>query len=174
MPAQLSIRQGQTGNRPMKGWHALMWFLGFFGFMFLVNGLFLWTAIKTFPGEDVDKSYLAGVDYNQELARRAAQETKGWQAEIGSTRTEAAEVLTVRLMTRDGLALPAFETHALLRHPANRNLDQTLALTANGGGEYLAHVEGLAPGTWTVEITADVDRERPGHEFKATREVSIP
>jgi nitrogen fixation protein FixH len=171
MPANTAV---PSTKGQLKGWHALIWFLGFFGFMFVVNGIFLWTAITTFPGEDVDKSYLAGVDYNHELARRAAQETAGWQAEIGSVRTGEAEVLTVRLMTRDGLALPAFETHALLRHPANRNLDQTLALTANGGGEYLAHVEGLAPGTWTVEITADVDPERPGHEFKATREVSIP
>lgn len=174
MPAQLSIRQRQTGSRPMKGWHALIWFLGFFGFMFAVNGIFLWTAITTFPGEDVDKSYLAGVDYNQELSRRAAQKAAGWQAEIGSVRSGGAEIFTIRLMTRDGLALPAFETHALLRHPANRNLDQTLVLTTAGGGEYLAQVDGLAPGTWTVEIIADVDPENPGHEFKATREVFIP
>jgi nitrogen fixation protein FixH len=131
MPANTAV---PSTKGQLKGWHALIWFLGFFGFMFVVNGIFLWTAITTFPGEDVDKSYLAGIDYNQELARRAAQEAAGWQAEIGSVRTGEAEVLTVRLMTRDGLALPAFETHALLRHPSNRNLDQTLALTANGGG----------------------------------------
>ncbi len=174
MLAELSIAEGQTGKRPMTGWHALGWFLGFFGFMFVVNGIFLWTAITTFPGEDQDRSYLAGIDYNQELARRAAQEAAGWQAEIDRVGSGDGEVLHIRLKTKDGLALPAFAAHALIRHPANRRLDQTLALTANADGGYTARLGGLSQGSWKLEITADIDPEIPGHEFRATGRVLIP
>ena len=83
MSAHAALPAGKPGKGQLKAWHALVWFLGFFGFMFAVNGIFLWTAITTFPGEDVEKSYLTGLDYNQEIARRERQTEEGWNAEIG-------------------------------------------------------------------------------------------
>jgi nitrogen fixation protein FixH len=174
MLAELTIAEGQAAKRPLTGWHALAWFLGFFGCMFVVNGIFLWTAITTFPGEDQDRSYLAGIDYNQELARRAAQDAAGWQAEIDRTGSGDTAALRIRLKTRDGLALPALETRAVLRHPANRRFDQTLALTGSAEAGYTAPLGGLSQGAWKLEITADMDAETPGHEFRATGQVLIP
>ncbi len=174
MPAQLSAPLPKPETRKMKGWHALMWFVGFFGFMIVVNGIFLWTAITTFPGEDVQKSYATGLDYNRELARRAHQVEAGWTAEIGVGGQEATRELRIRLMRRDGSALPAGETLVQLRHPADRSLDQTLSLLPVGGGEYSAPVDNLVPGTWTVRFTADIDPEVDGHEFHAEREIRLP
>ena len=45
MSAQIAV---PSTKGQLKGWHALLWFLGFFGCMFVVNGIFLWTAITTF------------------------------------------------------------------------------------------------------------------------------
>lgn len=157
----------------LKGWHALMWFLGFFGFMFVVNGIFLWTAITTFPGEDVDKSYLAGVDYNHELARRAFQSEQGWRAEVGVEPAGAASELRVRLLNRADAPLVAKTVAATLRHPADRNLDQVVELTAIGGGEYVGALSGLEAGTWTARVEADIDPEKEGFEFEAQKQLEI-
>ena len=169
MPAHAAV---PSTKAQLKGWHALLWFLGFFGFMFAVNGIFLWTAITTFPGEDTEKSYAVGLDYNQEIARRALQAEAGWGAEIGLT--GSVPQLRVRLTQANGEALPVSGTNLQLRHPADRALDRTVVLTAVGGGEYTASLESLAPGTWTVQFSADVDPATKGDEFKASREIIIP
>lgn len=171
MAASLSLPPPPKGQ--LKGWHALLWFLGFFGFMFVVNGIFLWAAITSFPGEDVEKSYLTGLDYNQELARRAHQETAGWTAEIGLTPASDGLELDTRLMKADGSALPVFQTTALLRHPSDRALDRAVDLAPAGGGEYRALAGPLTPGLWTVILTADVDPQAEGHEFSAHREIMV-
>lgn len=157
-----------------KGWHALLWFLGFFGFMFVVNGIFLWTAITTFPGEDVEKSYLTGIDYNQEIARRTHQENAGWSAEIGTSGQLPHRTIHVRLIQKDGSVLATSGTVLLLRHPADRNLDRELELAPASAGVQTASLEGVGPGRWTVQISADVDPETDGYEFKASREMIVP
>lgn len=172
MPAALAAMRPR--NRPFRGWHALLWFLGFFGFMFIVNGIFLWAAITSFPGEDVKKSYLTGLDYNREVARRALQAERGWRAEIGLIEGAAGAELHTRLLKEDGTALPVFATTATLRHPTDTALDRALELVALGGGEYSTPLGNIAPGIWNVVITADVDPETEGHEFRAVREMLLP
>jgi nitrogen fixation protein FixH len=174
MRAQTPMTQPDAGGRQLKGWHVLVWFLGFFGFMFAVNGLFLWTAVATFPGEDVEKSYLTGLDYNQELARRAHQQKEGWAAEIGVTSTESELKLHVRLTTRDGNALPASATDVQLRHPADRNLDRTLALVSSGDGRFVATMPDVAAGRWTVQLGADTDPLTDGMELQASKQIVVP
>lgn len=162
------------GKGPFKAWHALLWFLGFFGFMFIVNGIFLWTAIKTFPGEDVEKSYAAGLDYNAALARRSLQASKGWAAEIGLEGTSENGRIHIRLLTKDAQPLSASSVTTFLRHPADRALDLPLELHAIGAGEYAADITGIQPGIWTVRLSADVDAQYEGADFEAERELLIP
>lgn len=169
-----ALSASRPGRGQLKGWHALLWFLGFFGFMFIVNGIFLWAAITSFPGEDVKKSYLTGLDYNREIARRALQAEQGWRAEIGLIEGGSGPELHTRLLKADGAALPVFATTATMRHPTDTALDRTLELTAIGGGEYSAPLGDIHPGIWGVAITADVDPEADGHEFHAVREILVP
>lgn len=168
-----SLPLSRPGKGQLKGWHALLWFIGFFGFMFVVNGIFLWAAISSFPGEDVEKSYLTGLDYNQELARRAHQQEAGWMAEIGFTPSAEGLTLNTRLLKADGSALPVFATTTLLRHPSDRALDRAVDLIPAGGGEYSAPAGTLTPGLWTVILTADVNPQAEGHEFSAHREIMV-
>lgn len=175
MPAALPADpQPRPAGRPMTGWHALFWFLAFFGAMFVVNGIFLWNAITTFPGEDVEKSYLNGLDYNSEIARRARQAEAGWQAETGLVFSETGTELRARLMTRDGAPLPIIAATAVIRHPADRALDRVVTLTPLGGGEHAALLDHLASGVWTIQLSAELDPETEGHEFISVREVFVP
>lgn len=169
-----TLAEHSDGKGPFKAWHALLWFLGFFGFMFIVNGIFLWTAIKTFPGEDVEKSYAAGLDYNAALARRSVQASKGWTAEIGLEGTSDSGRIHVRLLTKEAESLSASSASAFLRHPADRALDLPLELHAIGAGEYTADITGIHPGIWTVRLSADVDAQLEGADFEAERELLIP
>ncbi|WP_291202925.1 FixH family protein [Hyphomonas sp.] len=174
MSANAVLPTARTGKGQLKAWHALVWFLGFFGFMFVVNGIFLWTAITTFPGEDVEKSYLTGLGYNQEIARRERQAEEGWSAEIGLEGPATHQEIRIRMSKRDGSALSASAASLLMRHPADRALDRMLELAPLGGGEFSASVTDLAPGTWTVQFSADVDPQTDGDDFKAMREVRLP
>ena len=61
----------EQGTFELKGWHVLLILMAFFGVMFSVNGVFLYHAITSFPGEDVKKSYVQGLNYNDTLAVRA-------------------------------------------------------------------------------------------------------
>lgn len=168
------MHPASTNTGPFKGWHAFLWFAGFFGFMFVVNGIFLWTAITTFPGEDVPKSYLTGLAYNQELDRRARQAAAGWITEIGFSEPEGQLALTARLLNRDGSVLVAHSVSADIRHPADRAHDRALELTARGNGEYSASVGELPSGVWTIVLMADVDPHIDGHELHAERKVYLP
>lgn len=169
-----TLSEHTDGKGPFKAWHALLWFLVFFGFMFIVNGIFLWTAIKTFPGEDVEKSYATGLDYNSTLARRSLQQTNGWTAEIGLEGTSESGRIHIRLLTKDGAALPAANITAFLRHPADRALDLPLDLQPIGAGEHAADITGIHPGIWTVRLSADVDPQYDGADLEAARELLIP
>ena len=73
----------ERSPKELKGIHVLMWLMGFFGLMFAVNGVFLFHAITSFPGEDIQKSYLQGINYNDKLKDRALQMDRGWTAQMG-------------------------------------------------------------------------------------------
>lgn len=174
MPAEVTMSSRRVDRGRLKGWHALLWFVAFFGFMFFVNGIFLWTAITTFPGEDVEKSYLTGIDYNQEIGRRAHQAEAGWSVEVGVSGTLPRREVQVRFLQQDGTVLSVSEAALLLRHPADRRLDRPLALTPNSAGVYVASLDGTAPGHWIVQVSADVDPDADGFELKAAREIMLP
>ncbi|MFN7056692.1 FixH family protein [Hyphomonas sp.] len=160
-------------TRGMTGGHTLIWFLTFFGAMFVVNGIFLWVAITTFPGEDVKKSYLTGLEYNREIARRAHQAEAGWQAEAGIVLEGGTTLVEARFLTREGDPLPVIAAEALLRHPADTAFDRSVTLIPLGAGDYAASVEALAPGQWTIVLRAELDPAAEGFDLIATREVFV-
>lgn len=139
----------ENGGKVLKGRHVLLMFLAFFGLMFVVNGIFLHSAITSFPGEDVEKSYVQGLDYNSTLAARRAQTELGWQAQAG---LEQGTVV-FRLQDTDGSPLAYKHVSARLKHAADAGQDRTFDLVARGQGEYAhAFADALPRGKWTLEI----------------------
>lgn len=168
MMATLSL----TRNKPskvMKGHHVLFWMMGFFGLMFVVNGVFLWAAITSFPGEDVHHSYLQGIHFNDRLSAQAYQEKMGWRSEVGLLTSDDGDVLICRILGPDGSALAAGPVTAEMRRAATQNSDIVLTLAPVGGGEYQASLPLLAEGAWHVIIDTNIhdgDAEVPFHAVK--------
>ena len=139
----------EASGKELKGWHVLLIMLGFFGVMFAVNGVFLYHAITSFPGEDVKKSYVQGLNYNDTLAARAAQAELGWRAEAGLQDDQ----IVFRLQDADGQDLSNFAVIGELRRSATRDHDQAVAFTTNFDGSYTTDALDLERGQWRLRIT---------------------
>lgn len=162
-----------TPAKPVKekqfsGWHALACFFGFFALMFAVNGVFLYQAITSFPGEDTPKSYLQGLNYNATLADRAAQTETGWRAEIGM---EDKQFL-FRLKDEDGNPVGGLRAVVTFRRRATTQADTHFDLRGTDAGEYAIWVERLSSGQWEASVTVyDVDSDHL--RFSARKMVDI-
>lgn len=153
----------------LKGWHVLLIMLGFFGVMFAVNGVFLFHAITSFPGEDVKKSYVQGLNYNDTLAQRAAQAELGWTAEAGWRDDQ----LIFRLKDETGEALSNMSVIGELRRQTTRSGDRAIVYTAVGGGEYIVEDATLAAGLWALRISV-YDPEAETLLFNVDKEFLVP
>ena len=69
-------------NRPLTGRGVALWLAGFFGVVIAANVWFVTLSLKSFHGEDRQRPYQQGLNYNRTLALRARQEAEGWQASL--------------------------------------------------------------------------------------------
>ena len=160
-------------SKVMKGHHVLFWMMGFFGLMFVVNGVFLWAAITSFPGEDVHHSYLQGIHFNDRLSAQTYQEKMGWRGEVGIMASDAGDMLICRILGPDGSALPTGPVTAEIRRATTQNSDIILTLMPVGGGEYQASLPMLSEGAWHVIIDTDIrDGETEAH-FRAVKKIIL-
>lgn len=143
--------------------------LGFFGVMFAVNGVFLYHAITSFPGEDVKKSYVQGLNYNQTLAARAAQSELGWVAEAGLRNDQ----LVFRLSDAGGAPVRGQLVIGELRRRATQDQDRQLVFSAASGGEYIAATSGLGAGQWQAQIRV-YDTTSEALQFAVTKTILVP
>ena len=155
-------------GRKLTGWHVLMIMLGFFGVIFAVNGVFLYNAINSFPGEDTKKSYLQGLNYNQTLAARAAQAELGWTAAAG---VEGRELI-FSLNDAEGEAMSGRRVLAQMRRAASKSGDAELVLTYQGGGKYTGDLSGFERGRWDVRISV-LDMTSEDVVFRADKTVTV-
>ncbi|MDJ0921602.1 MAG: FixH family protein [Henriciella sp.] len=156
-------------EKTLKGWHVLLIMLGFFGVIFAVNGVFLYQAITSFPGEDIKKSYVQGLNYNQTLDERAQQMASGWSAQAGLD----GSVLVFRLADKDGEALSNYVVVSELRRLATQAGDTALALQAHPNGEYHADTTGLSSGQWQARFTV-FDHDAETVRFRANKTIRVP
>ena len=138
----------------VRGWHVLLVILGFFGAIIAVNVTFAVLAFQSFPGEDVRRSYLQGLNYNQTLAQREAQAAHGWHATTDLRTGSNGAVLEVVLTTRDGEAVTGVELSGLLQWPTTSQFDRELRFEPAGEGRYLAHLGALESGRWRLRAHA--------------------
>lgn len=138
----------------LRGWHVLAGMLLFFGVIIAVNVWFAMAAVETFPGEDVPHSYLQGLEYNQTLAERRAQEASGWRAIAALRRSPDGAVLEVDLRSRDGAGIANAHIDAQLRWPADAHRDRSIVFIPLGQGRYVAHLRALPEGDWQMRARA--------------------
>ncbi|WP_169711831.1 FixH family protein [Henriciella litoralis] len=153
-PAATPYRQGPDAK--LKGWHVLLIFLAFFGVMFAVNGVFLYNAITSFPGEDVKKSYVQGLDYNDTIEARREQVAAGWKIRAGVD----GDRLRVEMDAPETVATRGLIVTATMRRTVTQNGDIELILaTDKPGAVFSAALPDLAPGRWEVLLKASTGDE---------------
>ena len=158
-----------TGTLTGRG--VLMWLTGFFAVIIAMNVYFIAMSLTTFRGEDEQKPYLQGVEYNDTLARRAEQARLGWRASVSATRLSTGTVrIAVVLHDRAGSPLSGMTLTAEMRHPSDENRDRVLRLKAVSPGRYEADAGAISSGQWDL-IVNSASAKTP---FEATRRLWVP
>jgi nitrogen fixation protein FixH len=173
----------ETAKRParrrppgqVKGWHVLVMILSFFSVVIGVNATFITFAVRTFPGEEVKKSYVQGRDFNDTLAARQAMRDLGWRAALDLRAGPEGRVLTAELADADGVALVGRTVEGTLRRPLTAVHDTTLPLTEVAPGRYeSAPLTGeLAALTGRFQLSLAVQGEGETPVFTAERTVEL-
>jgi len=157
-----------TGTLTGRG--VLMWLSSFFAVVIATNIYFITMSITTFRGEDEQKPYLQGIEYNDTLARRAEQARLAWHAEVSVTRLSSGHVrISVVLRDRRGAGL-SVPLSAELRHPSDENRDLVLHLNGISPGSYEADAGPVSRGRWDL-IVNSASTKTP---FEARRRLWVP
>lgn len=142
--------------RELTGRAVLFYLLGFFAFVFAVNGVMIKAATSTFAGLETGSSYKAGLQFKQEMQSAERQADMHWRVDGKLSRDKAGDaVLDVTVRDDKGLAVAGLSGSARLAHPATARLDHTLALEPAGAGA-LRGATAAPAGQW--ELILDLDR----------------
>ncbi len=150
-----------TKAKGLRGVHVFLWIAGFFAVTISLDTLFVVWALQSFPGEQVKNSYVLGLDYNREVARRRAQEQLGWAAEVGLAPADGGR-LVVRMQTADQSPLGGLAVSASV-HISGQARAETVELAEASAGEYSAPVNAPSNARLDMRISA-----RRAHEDKTT------
>ena len=148
-----------TASFEIRGWHVLSVILAFFATIIAVNVTFAVYAVQTFPGEDVRRSYLQGLQYNDTLAERRAQAARGWRASAGFGADADDAVLEVVLTTREAFAIEGATLSGNLEWPTTSQFDRELTFQSLGQGRYVARLGALNAGRWRLRAHAQQGAE---------------
>ncbi len=136
-----------TATKPVReftGRKMLMIMISFFAVIISVNLYMAYSAVSTFPGLEVDNSYVASQKFD-ELA--IAQRALGWEVSLAHESDE----LVLQWQDADGLVLPA-QIVAKIGRPTFAGEDIQLQFRLVGE-EYRADAV-LAPGPWRLFLDA--------------------
>jgi nitrogen fixation protein FixH len=129
----------------LKGKHVFAITAGAFAVIIAVNLTLAVQAIRTFPGLEVQNSYVASQGFN---ARKAAQEALGWTM---TPRYQPGRI-DLAFTDRDGLPVRVTQLDVLIGRTTTTAADAAPAFTESGD-VYSAPLD-LARGKWMVKVTA--------------------
>lgn len=139
----------------IRGWHVLVMIVAFFATIIGVNVTFAVLAVQSFPGEDVQRSYLQGLHYNSTLAERREQAALGWRATTQLRSDNEGVALVVTMNDHDTSPIEGAMLTGELEWPTNSQLDRALTFESQGGGRYVARLNTLAVGRWRLRARAE-------------------
>ncbi len=129
----------------MTGRKVLIIAVSSFGVILAANLTLAFNAVSTFPGLEVDNSFVASQNFNQELAEQLAL---GWDVKA---RHEDG-VLTLSITDPEGQPVRVAHLDAVLGAATHVRDDQTPDFRFQEGA-YRAPVE-LGPGNWNIRMHA--------------------
>lgn len=138
----------------MTGGKVLAIFAGAFGTILAVNLVMAYSAVSTFPGLEVQNSYVASQGFNDRLT---AQRSLGWDVQVGVHDGE----LRVAFTDPDGSPAAVAGFEATLGR-ATHTRDDLQPDFAHDAGIFSAPVT-IAPGNWNLRLVATAP---DGTEFR--------
>ncbi|WP_233092635.1 FixH family protein [Paracoccus sp. IB05] len=129
----------------LTGGKVLFAVLSFFGIVTAVNVFMAFKAVSTFPGLEVQSSYVAGRGFD---GRREAQEALGW----GIEQVYEPGRMSLRITDAGGQPVEARALEALIGRVTIARDDQSPDFRWTGSG-YEAAVE-LGSGEWMMKVQA--------------------
>ena len=129
----------------LTGRHVLFITLGAFGVIIGVYMVMAWKAVSTFPGLDVENSYVASQQFD---ARRSAQEALGWTM----TPRHDHGRMTIAFADKAGHPVAVQSLDVLVGRTTEAKDDVTPAFT-RVGDVYEAKVP-LGRGNWMIRVRA--------------------
>ncbi|MFN7002819.1 MAG: FixH family protein [Roseinatronobacter sp.] len=137
-------QEKQTGFR-MTGRKVLMIAVSAFGVILAANLTLAYNAVSTFPGLEVDNSFVASQNFNQELAEQLAL---GW--EVKATHRDGELVLSIT--DQEGEPVRVAYLDAILGAATHVRSDQVPDFRFRDGA-YRAPVE-IGKGNWNIRLHA--------------------
>ena len=129
----------------LTGRHVLAITVSAFTVIIGVNLVLAYKAVSTFPGLEVDNSYVASQGFN---ARKAAQEALGWRL----APSYAAGRVDLAFTDRNGLPVAVTELEVLIGRTTS-TMDDARPVFVAMGDVYTTELP-LARGKWMVKVTA--------------------
>ncbi len=129
----------------LTGRHVFAITTGAFAIIIGVNMLLAWKAVSTFPGLEVENSYVAGQDFNE---RKAAQDALGWVM----TPTYNGGRIELAFTDHQGNPVMVQNLKVLVGRTTEAS-DDVWPDFAQSDGIYAADVP-LAHGKWMLHVTA--------------------
>lgn len=152
-------------GRPLTGRTVLACIVGFFAVVFLVNGIMVREAVRSFGGVETQSAYKAGLAFKQDVAEANAQEARHWKVEAHVERTS----LDVKAAGSDGAPLAGLELVARLHHPSDRRFDEEIAARRVSAGVWRGALDAPA-GQWDLVIELYRGAER---QFRSVNRVVL-
>jgi nitrogen fixation protein FixH len=147
------------GRKTTSSW--IPWAIaGVFAIVIAVNVTMAWLAIRSAPGLAAEHAFDEGRSYNEVLARGAAQDTLGWQAEpdfvlsAGQPPVGRAGEIRLALRDRSGHAIAGASVTATLTRPVGPPDTVSLPLAETADGVYAAATLLAGAGQWEIHVTA--------------------
>jgi nitrogen fixation protein FixH len=155
-------------KEPLNGRKVLAGLVAFFAFVALVNGAFVYVAMRTHPGLSADNAYQTGLAYNRVLAAAAAQRALGWRVTLAVG--NGSGDLTVSIVDRYANPVDSPDVTVEWRRPIHGAEDRRVALERVGPGVYRADLPPNAKGYWDAIVRI----VRPdGAEYRVERRLWV-
>ncbi len=132
----------------MTGGKVLAITVAFFGVIISVNLFMAFKAVSTFPGLEVDNSYVASQVFDK---NRKAQENLGWT--LAADYTRADQQLKLNFTGKDGKPAEVRKLDVLVGRTTEAK-DDRRPIFANQGDVWTAQTE-LANGLWLLRVEAE-------------------
>jgi nitrogen fixation protein FixH len=150
-------------SKGLQGRHVLGMMLAFFGVVFAVNGIFLYSALSTHTGVVAQEPYRKGLQYNQRISAAAKQDRLGWHEEVALA--PGARGLTLKLARPDGAPVAGLKVAGMIGRPSTNQHDLSVSLRETSPGSYSAALEPLEAGAWIVSLEASEAKPGIGEEI---------